>query len=69
MCFAYADPLGARFWTTLKIEYAAVAQSVERVLGKDEVTSSNLVKSSTETRLFSGFLAFLPAPFRNANVP
>ena len=26
-------------------EYAAVAQSVERVLGKDEVTSSNLVSS------------------------
>ena len=27
--------------------YAAVAQSVERILGKDEVTSSNLVSSST----------------------
>ena len=26
--------------------YAAVAQSVERILGKDEVTSSNLVSSS-----------------------
>ena len=26
--------------------YAAMAQSVERVLGKDEVTSSNLVSSS-----------------------
>ena len=29
-----------------KIEYALIAQSAERVLGKDEVTSSNLVKSS-----------------------
>ena len=29
--------------------YAAIAQSVERILGKDEVTSSNLVSSSTET--------------------
>ena len=27
-------------------EHAAVAQSVERILGKDEVTSSNLVSSS-----------------------
>ena len=26
---------------------AAIAQSVERILGKDEVTSSNLVSSST----------------------
>ena len=26
--------------------YAAIAQSVERILGKDEVTSSNLVSSS-----------------------
>ena len=29
-----------------KIEYAAIAQSVECILGKDEVTSSNLVSSS-----------------------
>ena len=32
--------------------YAAMAQVVERVLGKDEVTSSNLVSSSTITVLF-----------------
>ena len=37
--------------------YAAIAQSVERILGKDEVTSSNLVSSSKsltskEVRLF-----------------
>ena len=41
---------------------AAIAQSVERILGKDEVTSSNLVSSSTETRCparDSGFLLFL----------
>ena len=29
-------------------EHADVAQSVERILGKDEVTSSNLVSSSTK---------------------
>ena len=27
--------------------YAAIAQSVERILGKDEVASSNLASSST----------------------
>ena len=27
--------------------FAAIAQQVERILGKDEVTSSNLVSSST----------------------
>ena len=29
-----------------KTEYAAIAQSVERILGKDEVASSNLASSS-----------------------
>ena len=29
-----------------KTKYAAIAQSVECILGKDEVTSSNLVSSS-----------------------
>ena len=40
-------------------EYAAIAQSVERILGKDEVTSSNLVSSSTKnpvTAMVAGFL-------------
>ena len=32
---------------------AAIAQSVECILGKDEVTSSNLVSSSTKEPLFS----------------
>ena len=32
--------------TYAKIKYAAMAQSAEHVLGKDEVTSSNLVSSS-----------------------
>ena len=31
-----------------RIEYAAIAQSAERVLGKDEVRSSNLRSSSSE---------------------
>ena len=37
--------------------HAAMAQSAERVLGKDEVTSSNLV-SSSRTLLRYGFLSF-----------
>ena len=32
--------------------YAAIAQSVERILGKDEVTSSNLVSSSKKHQFF-----------------
>ena len=43
-------------------EYAAIAQQVERILGKDEVPSSNLGSSSIETRCparDSGFLLFL----------
>ena len=31
-------------------KYAAIAQSVERILGKDEVGSSNLPSSSKNTR-------------------
>jgi hypothetical protein len=38
-----------------KIACAAVAQSAERVLGKDEVTGSNPVSSSIKTLLDSGF--------------
>ena len=37
---------GRRFEPVPGRQYAAMAQSVERVLGKDEVTSSNLVSSS-----------------------
>ena len=36
------------------IEHAAMAQEAEHVLGKDEVTSSNLVSSSKIT-FFSNF--------------
>lgn len=38
-----------------KNEYADIAQEVECVLGKDEVTGSNPVISSTETALESHF--------------
>ena len=39
---------------------AAIAQSVERILGKDEVASSNLASSSTETsKYFSRFFLAL----------
>ena len=42
-------------------EYAAIAQSVERILGKDEVASSNLASSSKPLKLleFQGFFLFL----------
>ena len=33
-------------------EYAAIAQSVERILGKDEVASSNLASSSKASEIF-----------------
>ena len=39
----------------LKIKFADMAQSVERVLGKDEVTSSNLVISSKKRNNFDCF--------------
>ena len=38
-------------------EYAAIAQSVERILGKDEVASSNLASSSKASGTF-GFQRF-----------
>ena len=38
-------------------EYALIAQVAERILGKDEVTSSNLVKSS-KSACFLTFLMF-----------
>ena len=38
--------------------YAAIAQPVERILGKDEVASSNLASSSKEIEIF-GFRSFL----------
>ena len=44
-----------------KTKYAAIAQSVERILGKDEVASSNLASSSKPLKLleFQGFFLFL----------
>ena len=40
--------------------YAAIAQSVERILGKDEVASSNLASSSKkEAKAFGRWLLFL----------
>ena len=36
-----------------------MAQEVERVLGKDEVTGSNPVISSKKTTKYSGFFLFL----------
>ncbi len=35
--------------------FAAIAQSVERILGKDEVASSNLASSSKESRKEQAF--------------
>ena len=41
--------------------YAAIAQPVERILGKDEVASSNLASSSKPLKplSFKGFILFL----------
>ena len=41
-----------------KTKYAAIAQSVERILGKDEVGSSNLPSSSKSRKRYS-LAAFL----------
>ena len=55
------------------IIFAAVAQSVERILGKDEVTSSNLVSSSKKAcdrndhRLFC-FVHYSPIASFGANL-
>ena len=46
---------------------AAIAQPVERILGKDEVASSNLASSSTkkpEIPMDFGFLLFVEKPPR-----
>lgn len=46
-------------------EFADMAQEVEHVLGKDEVTSSNLVSSSKKSALnpiISGFKALFLFP-------
>ena len=51
---------GRGFEPLLGRQYAAVAQSVERILGKDEVTSSNLVSSSKKrSTCFGQVLLFL----------
>ena len=44
----------------LSARYAAIAQPVERILGKDEVASSNLASSSKPLKLleFQGFFLF-----------
>ena len=41
--------------TRTTTRYAAVAQTVERVLGKDEVAGSIPASSSNETRMATGF--------------
>ena len=44
----------------LSARHAAIAQQVERILGKDEVASSNLASSSKTLKLleFRGFSCF-----------
>ena len=47
------------FGTAPNKRVAAIAQSVERILGKDEVASSNLASSSKELRSYDfGVLLF-----------
>ena len=53
---------GEAVWDTqTKAKFAAIAQPVERILGKDEVASSNLASSSKPLKLleFQGFFLFL----------
>ncbi len=45
----------------LSSEYAAIAQPVERILGKDEVASSNLASSSKKSVIPTGMADFLLA--------
>ena len=42
----------------LAAPYAAIAQSVERILGKDEVASSNLASSSKKKHIHLDVLLF-----------
>ena len=56
------NPHGYCIIYKLSIENAAIAQPVERILGKDEVASSNLASSSMKNLRAStalGFLLFL----------
>ena len=46
------------YYINVAARNADVAQSVERILGKDEVTSSNLVSSSRTTPEIFGFWVF-----------
>ena len=43
----------------LSVRHAAIAQQVERILGKDEVASSNLASSSKESVIPIGMADFL----------
>ena len=53
--------LSMRYNAKAVYEYAAIAQQVERILGKDEVASSNLASSSKTLILLEnwGFFLFL----------
>ena len=51
--------LGRHYAPSLRgIKFADIAQQVERILGKDEVASSNLAISSRKTPDFVGSRAF-----------
>ena len=43
----------------LSARHAAIAQQVERILGKDEVASSNLASSSKKSVIPTGMAVFL----------
>ena len=56
-----ADPL----YNLKAVKNAAIAQSVERILGKDEVASSNLASSSiSKARTIRSWLFFIYASRR-----
>ena len=47
------------YYNTQAVKNAAIAQPVERILGKDEVASSNLASSSKKEEIPLGISSFL----------
>ena len=55
--------------TTQSIEYAALTQSVEYLLGKEEVGGSSPLGSSIKSHEFQRFVAFIMLKFSDFTVP
>ena len=53
------DNFGAVLYNNEAVRNAAIAQPVERILGKDEVASSNLASSSKKSVIPNGMADFI----------